>query len=141
MLVNEVAKTLKIGPETVRFYTRIKLLQPQKNRFNGYREYGNKDIHRLKFILAARQLGFSVDDVQQILADADKKRSPCPEVRRLLAKRLQETELRFREMQQLRKKMKKAVAQWKEIPDMEPTGQMICHLIEEFTVPFITEEK
>ncbi|HIC45310.1 MAG TPA: MerR family transcriptional regulator [Methylophaga aminisulfidivorans] len=141
MLVNEVAKTLNIGPETVRFYTRIKLLQPQKNRFNGYREYDNKDINRLKFILAARQLGFSVDDIQQILADADKKRSPCPGVRRLLAKRLQETELRFREMQQLRKKMKKALAQWKQMPDMEPTGQMICHLIEEFTVPFTTEEK
>ncbi|EGL53902.1 hypothetical protein MAMP_00208 [Methylophaga aminisulfidivorans MP] len=37
--------------------------------------------------------------------------------------------------------MKKALAQWKQMPDMEPTGQMICHLIEEFTVPFTTEEK
>lgn len=141
MLVNEVAKIMNIGPETVRFYTRIKLLHPEKNRLNGYREFGEKDLNRLKFILAARQLGFSVDDIHQILADSDKMKSPCPEVRRLLAKRLEETEQRFQQMKQLRRRMKQALNLWKKMPDMEPTGQMICHLIEDFTSPPVLEEK
>ena len=141
MLVNKVAKLLNVGPDTVRFYTRAKLLNPEKNRFNGYREYSQKDVKRLKFVLTARQLGFSIDDIQQILADADKKRSPCPQVRHLLEKRLQETEELFQEMQQLRERMQKALAIWQRMPDMEPTGEMICHLIEEFTIPLKLEEK
>lgn len=141
MLVNKVAKLLNIGPDTVRFYTRAKLLNPEKNRFNGYREYSQKDLRRLKFVLTARQLGFSIDDIRRILADAENKKSPCPQVRHLLEKRLQETEERFQEMQQLRQRMQKALAIWQRMPDMEPTGEMICHLIEEFTIPSRLEEK
>lgn len=141
MLVNELAKLLGITADTVRFYTRVKLLHPSKHSANGYRDYTDKDIQRLKFILSARQLGFSVNDIEQILAESDRKQSPCPQVRRLLEVRLEETEQRFQEMKQLRERMWQALSQWKKMPDMEPTGQMICHLIEDFTIPSVSEKK
>ena len=134
MLVNEVAKKLGINPDKVRFYTRIQLLRPEKNRLNGYREYGEEDINRLKFILTARQLGFSIDDIHHILSDADKKKSACPRVRSLIDKRLQEMEQQFSETQQLRERMQEAVSLWSQKPNKVPTGQMICHLIEEFVI-------
>jgi DNA-binding transcriptional MerR regulator len=132
MRVNQLAKTLGVTPDTVRFYTRIKVLQPKKSKGNGYREYSEKDISRLKFVLSARQLGFTVDDIQEILAQADKKESPCPTVRRLIDQRLHDTEQRFLEMVRLRERMVLAVDEWSGKPDRAPTGHMICHLIEEF---------
>ena len=134
MQVNEVAKKLGITTDTVRFYTRINFLNPIKNKLNGYREYDPKDVNRLRFVLSARQLGFSVDDIRQILDHADSGKTPCPTVRRLLDQRLHETEQRFLETLQLRERIRLAVADWSEKPNKVPTGNMICHLIESFPI-------
>ena len=130
--VIEMARRLGVTADTVRFYTRIKILKPGKNKTNGYREYSESDYNRLRFVLSARQLGFSVEDIQEILNHADKKKSPCPTVRRLIDQRLNETEQRFAETLQLRERMQQAVVEWSQKPDKVPTGHMICHLIEEF---------
>lgn len=139
MRVNQLAKFLGVTPDTVRFYTRIEVLKPVKSKVNGYREYSEKDISRFKFVLSARQLGFTVDDIQEILAQADKKKSPCPTVRRLIDQRLHETEQQYLNMVQLRERMELAVRDWSDKPDKAPTGHMICHLIEESTATTFEE--
>ncbi|WP_396586532.1 MerR family transcriptional regulator [Bermanella sp. R86510] len=132
MQVIEVARLLSVTPDTVRYYTRIKILNPTTNTANGYREYSNTDVKRLRFVLSARQLGFSVQDIQEILLHADKQRTPCPIVRRLIDQRLHETEERLLETVKLKERMQRAVIEWGQKPDKSPTGHMICHLIEEF---------
>tara|TARA_R110001592_G_scaffold200586_1_gene449462 strand:+ start:2725 stop:3153 length:429 start_codon:yes stop_codon:yes gene_type:complete len=134
MRVNQVAKLLSVTPDTVRFYTRIKLLQPSKSSSTGYRDYSEKEVNRLRFVLSARQLGFSVSDIQQILAEADDKKSPCMMVRRLIDQRLHETEQRFSEMLELRERMCQAVIEWNDKPNKAPTEHTICHLIEGFSL-------
>tara|TARA_R110002110_G_C13465503_1_gene719018 strand:+ start:1447 stop:1599 length:153 start_codon:yes stop_codon:yes gene_type:complete len=47
-------------------------------------KYGEREIQRLRFILSAGQLGFSVNDIGEILAVADKGKTPCLLVRRLI---------------------------------------------------------
>jgi len=131
--VSQVAETLKITPDTVRFYTRKGYLKPIKESASGYKSYNDKDIQRLRFIISARQLGFTVDEIGEIVGDAEKGKSPCPLVRDLILKHLTETEHRFQEMLALRERMKSAIKNWEGKPDMEPTGTMICHLIENFT--------
>ena len=71
MRVNEVAKLLSITSDTVRFYTRAGLLKPHTNPDNGYKHFSPSDINRLKFILAARSLGFSIDDVREIFGNLE----------------------------------------------------------------------
>ena len=132
MRVNQVAKELGITVDTVRYYTREGLLQPQTNRKNGYKEYTEKERRRLRFIVSARQLGFSVKDISQIIAMADTGKAACPLVRRLIEQRLQETEQRFQDIGLLRQRMLAASKEWSKKPDRAPTGTMICHLIEEF---------
>mgnify|MGYP003641843449 CR=1 FL=1 len=141
MKVVEMARRLGVTTDTVRFYTRINVLNPPKNQTNGYREYGEADLHRLRFVLSARQLGFSVDDIQKIISHADKKKSPCPTVRELIEKRLHEIERQFLETQLLRDRMQKAVGEWSQKPDKVPTGHMICHLIEDFSQLIDVENK
>lgn len=132
MKVIELANRVKTTVHTVRFYTKNGLLSPSKDLTNGYKHYSQKDLHRLKFILSARELGFSVKDIQKIIDESDKGKTACPLVRSIVEERLNETEKKFQETLALRNKMKNAIAKWKLKPNLEPTGFMICHLIEDF---------
>ena len=90
MKVREIASALATTPDTVRYYTRLQLITPAKSD-NGYKFYSTKDASRLRFILSARHLGFSVEDIKQILREADNGKTACPLVRTLIARRLAET--------------------------------------------------
>lgn len=132
MKVNQLAQNLGITGDTVRYYTRIGYLHPVRNKSNGYKEYSEKDERRLRFILSARQLGFTVEDIGRIIEMAEKGNTPCPMVRRIIDQRLLETERQFSETMALRKRMQAAIDVWQHKPDKAPTGDMICHLIEDF---------
>lgn len=132
MRVNQVASEIGVTGDTVRYYTRMGFLKPAKNPCNGYKEYSPKDRRLLRFILSARQLGFSVNDIGQILHTAEQGISPCPLARRLIQQRLEDNEKSFHHSAQLRQRMLNAVETWSQKPDRTPTGDMICHLIEEF---------
>lgn len=132
MQVKQLAQELGITPDTVRFYTRINCLTPHKNEENGYYDYDTRDKNRLQFILNARKLGFSVQDIKDILGHADQKHTPCPTVRRLLEERLEDVEREIQEMVRLRDRMREALEQWQNLPDRDPTGHSICRLIENF---------
>ena len=78
MRVIQLAKELGVSADTVRYYTRIGFLAPQKHQVNGYKEYNQENLQRLRFILSARQLEFSVNDISQIIGEAEKGRTACP---------------------------------------------------------------
>jgi len=130
MQVTELSRLLKISPDTIRYYTRIGFLTPEKNPGNGYKEYGDADIGRLRFIVNAKKLGFSLSDIEQIIAEAKKGKAACPLVRQLIEQRLSETAQHFEDIRALRNRMNKAVKVWQLKPDKAPTGHEICHLIE-----------
>lgn len=94
--------------------------------------YSTKDASRLRFILSARHLGFSVEDIKQILREADNGKTACPLVRTLIARRLAETERQFKAMLLLRQNMMLAVRKWGAMGDKAPSSHVVCHLIEEF---------
>jgi DNA-binding transcriptional MerR regulator len=95
MQVHEVAMDLGITPDTVRYYTRAGLLEPARNLEDSYKDYGKRNRHRLRFILSARHLGFSVSDIGQNLEQADKGESPCQLIRQLSEGSLEEVNKRW----------------------------------------------
>lgn len=141
MTVNEIAQQLKITVDTVRYYTRNGFLQPKKNPSNGYKIYTKEDSERLRFIVNARQLGFSVKDIEQILQHASSEDSACPLVRKLIEERLQQTEEKFQQLKLLRNNMKKAINQWQKLPNQTSSNKIICHLIDSFTSQIDKNEK
>jgi len=134
MKVSELAVLLNITPDTVRFYTRAGFLSPIKNSINGYKEYSKTDKDRLRFIVNARQIGFSVKDIEQIFNHAEQDGSACPTVRKLVEERLQQTEVKFQQIKELRDNMKNAIDQWRSLPDKSSSNEIICHLIESFFI-------
>lgn len=117
---------------TVRYYTRIGLLKPSRNLKNGYKVYKQSDKERLKFITAAKELGFTLAEIEEILDHAVHGESPCPMVREIVEKRIEENRRKMQEMRKLQKRLEKAADVWKSMKDSEPDGHSVCRLIESF---------
>lgn len=132
MKVSELAKAANVSADTVRYYSRAGLLHPKRNDANGYQLFGESDLQRLRFVRTARQLGFSLKEITDILHDADRHRSPCPRVRDLFAQKLIAVEQQLRELKALRNRMRHAMHYWQTLPDGTPNGHSICRLIEDW---------
>lgn len=131
--IGDVAKLSGIGIEALRFYEKSGLLERPARTESGYRVYGRDVLDRLAFIKQAQTLGFSLDEIRRIVADARAGHSPCDEVREIVRHRLEELDERMREMRRYRKELAETLAEWDE------TGQApghICGLIESSHVEY-----
>ncbi|CAM3382361.1 MerR family transcriptional regulator [Halomonas lysinitropha] len=141
MKVSDLARLAGVTAETVRHYTRERLLHPQRHPENGYQLFGQTDLDRLRFIQRARTLGFGVAEIRDILDHADHGDSPCPMVRDLLANRLPQIREQIRELESLASRMERALAAWDGMPDGTPDGHSICRLIESFPEPLDADQE
>ncbi|MDG9666764.1 MerR family transcriptional regulator [Hahella sp. CR1] len=128
--VSEMAKRSGVTADTVRFYTKQGLLKPRRDLDNGYQLYDRDDLQKLIFAKKARQLGFSVKEINQIMLQAEDHHSPCPMVRRLFEEKFAEVERQIAELTQLKVRMQEAMSAWEHMPDGDPNGHTICRLIE-----------
>ncbi|MBK79933.1 MAG: MerR family transcriptional regulator [Gammaproteobacteria bacterium] len=130
MRVKELAQRSGVAPHVIRYYTRVGLLHPARERGNRYRAYALTDVQRVRFIRRARWLGFNLSDVGTILADADQGLSPCPETRHLIQLRARENHRRLMAVGALQARMEDAIAQWSRLPDRLPDHASLCYLID-----------
>jgi len=130
MRVNDLAKKVKVTPDTVRYYTRIGLLTPTKSAVNGYKNYATDDEKRLVFILKARHLGFAVTEIEEIIRMSKTGKSPCCRVREIVYKHIDDTRNEIQELQSLLDHMQHAADTWTSMPDSMPDGDSVCDLIE-----------
>jgi DNA-binding transcriptional MerR regulator len=128
--VVDVAKKAAVSPHTVRYYTKLGLLEPAIDAENGYKRYSQTDLTRLRFITHAKYLGFTLHEIQRILDESEQGKTPCPNVRKLLQTRIKQNRIKIKELQALQRRMEEALKEWEHMPDCEPTGDTVCHLIE-----------
>ncbi len=85
MRIGELARSVDVSVETIRYYQRIGLLDLPQKPYGGIRTYGKQDLQRLRFIRRAQQLGFSLDDIGALLELSSSK---CEEVQKLATEKL-----------------------------------------------------
>ncbi|MBK9164897.1 MAG: MerR family DNA-binding protein [Acidobacteria bacterium] len=132
MTASVLAKRTGLPIFTVRYYTRIGLLKPSRDLRNGYKLYKQSDKERLKFINSAKNLGFTLGEIEQILSHAEDGDTPCPMVRELVERRIRENREAIRELKRLQKRLEQAAEMWSGMEDAEPDGHSVCRLIESF---------
>ncbi len=104
--IGRVAEMTGVSAKTIRYYESTGLLTPPERADNGYRVYGERAVHQLRFVKRARDLGFSVEDVGNLLALwADEKRESV-EVKRLAVLHLAEIESKIAALEGLRATMR-----------------------------------
>jgi DNA-binding transcriptional MerR regulator len=128
--VHELAAAANVSRDTVRHYTRLGLIEAEKDPLNGYHRYTQKALQRIRFIKLAQGLGFKLQDAEFILSYANKGDTPCPQVRELIARRLADCAGQLHSLTQLFNRMQHALEDWQSMPGGTPTGHSICRLIE-----------
>ncbi len=128
--VAELASAAGTTTHAVRYYSRRGLLHPERNPENGYRRYRPRDVARIRFIRRAQRLGMSLNDIREILGEADRGHSPCPRVRTILQQRIVANRSELDALNALQDRMELALESWQSLPDGVPDGHQVCHLIE-----------
>ena len=99
MNIGAAAEEAGVSAKMIRHYEAIGLLRPALRRDNRYRDYGDREVHELRFIGRARRLGFSIEEIRTLLALWRDDARPSREVRRVAQAHLQDLESRIAEMQ------------------------------------------
>jgi DNA-binding transcriptional MerR regulator len=125
--IGEVSRLSGIGIEALRFYEKSGLLDRPGRTYSGYRLYDESVLERLAFVKKAQVLGFTLDEIKQLIEHKRVGENPCQEVREIVKARLDELNERIKQMLQYRDELESALAEWEEIGEAE--GH-VCGLIE-----------
>ncbi len=140
MLIGELGKRLNVNPKTIRYYEEIGLLPEPVRTPGGYRVYGEEDVERLAFILRARALDFSLEEIREILGLRERGEPPCPYVLHRIEAKIAEVDRRIEQLRQLRIELEKLRDEARALPAEEIAAKgCICHIIE--NQPFIRAEE
>lgn len=103
--IGELATELGINPKTIRYYEEIGLLPPAKRADNGYRLYDDADRHRLRFIIQARAVGLTLEEIGETLALQQRGMQPCEHVVALLDRKLAAVDEQLRILGEFRQEL------------------------------------
>lgn len=112
LLIGEVAKRTGFPPPTIRYYEEIGLLRKPSRAESGYRSYSSKTVDELLFVKKAQGLGFSLDEVAEILKLTRAGQKPCDRVLAISHKHLQTIETRIGELRKFRSYLAAEISKW-----------------------------
>ncbi len=96
--ISKVARMLEISVETIRYYERRGLIQQPAKPPQGYRQYNDDTISRIRFIKRAQALGFTLDEISTLLSLHD---HPCRQVEKLAQSKLTSVQEKIQDLQSL----------------------------------------
>lgn len=104
--IGQVAKRSGVGIETIRFYEREGVIPRPPRTDAGYRLYDEETLKRLHFIGRAKELGFSLKEISQLMALRLTPRSNCTEVKKKAVSKLEEINQKIADLQRMRATLK-----------------------------------
>jgi Cu(I)-responsive transcriptional regulator len=107
LTIGTLAKRTGTKVQTVRYYEQIKLLPEPGRTEGGQRRYHEGDLDRLSFIRHARQLGFTLDAIREMLDLSDNPDRSCADVGRIAKRQLKEVEVRIERLEALRTELRR----------------------------------
>jgi DNA-binding transcriptional MerR regulator len=120
--VGELAEAAGVSPDTLRHYERKGLLRPERSS-NGYREYPERALERVRMIRQALLVGFTLDELSKVFRVFDRGGAPCQEVRGLAAAKLVEIESHLQDVIAMRNELRASLKDWDARLAKTATGQ------------------
>lgn len=109
LTIGTLAKRTGTKVQTIRYYEQIGLMPEPGRTTGGQRRYDDADLDRLSFIRHARQLGFTLQAIRELLELSDQPDRPCHEADVIARRQLREVEQRLARLEALRTELKRMV--------------------------------
>jgi MerR family transcriptional regulator, mercuric resistance operon regulatory protein len=108
--IGELSRRAGCNIETIRYYERIGLVPKAERTASRYRVYAPGDVRRLIFIRRARELGFTLDEIRDLLRLAAAVADPCAEVRDVAADHLGDVRAKIADLKKMERTLAMAVS-------------------------------
>ncbi len=105
--IGQAAARSGVSAKMVRHYESLGLLPPVRRTEAGYRQYGEAEVHTLRFIRRARDLGFSMAEIGQLLALWQNRRRASADVKRIALAHVNDLERRMQEMAAMKRTLER----------------------------------
>ncbi|HYH27344.1 MAG TPA: heavy metal-responsive transcriptional regulator [Actinomycetota bacterium] len=128
LTVSQLAERAGVPPDTVRYYEKEGLLPEPARTASGYRQYGDEDAERLRFIRGAQRVGLRLREIRELLEVWDRGLCPCGHTKELAERRISEVDAEIERLQAVRASLEKLAH---ELPAANPprkTDRWSCEL-------------
>ena len=112
LLIGDVAKRTGLPAPTIRYYEEVGLLKKPVRAESGYRSYTSKTIDELLFVKKAQALGFTLEEIAEILRLSRSGQRPCERVLALSHKHLDAIDARIRDLRKFRSYLAGELSKW-----------------------------
>jgi DNA-binding transcriptional MerR regulator len=129
LTIGQLAKRIDLNPRTVRYYESVGILPDPERSESGYRLYSEADVHRVRFVRSARQLGFKLGEIKETLALRDRDEPPCGYVRAVIDQRLGEIDEQLRGLRAFQGELRRLRERMQGRAPGDDSGRY-CHYIE-----------
>lgn len=109
LTIGQLARMMGVNVQTIRYYERLKLLEPSARRPSGYRLYSHEEGRRLRFIKNAQALGFTLREIDELLALRVTSTTRCHDVQKKAQAKLAQVESKVDDLQILARALKRLI--------------------------------
>ncbi|MEL7007244.1 MAG: heavy metal-responsive transcriptional regulator [Cyanobacteria bacterium J06588_4] len=127
--IGELARQTGLAVGTLRYYSDLGLLQPVTRGENGYRYYAQDACQQVEFIKKAQALGFSLEEIKQILDVRDRGDKPCSLVQSLLDRKIEQIQSQIEQMTLFKTELEEYRQTWNDSPPPQISDREVCPLI------------
>jgi len=129
--IGEVAKESGASIDTIRYYEAIGLLEKPIRSDGGFRLYAQEAVEKLRFIRKAQRFGLTLEEIKQVVLQSRNGLEPCCDyVGSLLKGKLEELEVKIKELRDMQKGLKGLMKSWIPLKDAKRTKFVVCPQIE-----------
>ena len=129
--IGRVATSSSVSAYTIRYYEKLGLLSKPIRSNGGFRMYSEETIEKLRFIKKAQEFGFTLAEIRKIMQESEKGlKNCCHYVGKLFRKKLEELELKIKELQQMRNSLSSLLSEWVPTRQAKKLKYTVCPQIE-----------
>lgn len=102
LTIGQLARQAEVSIDTIRYYERRGLLSPPRRKESGYRQYLEDAVLRIRFIKHAKDLGFSLDEIAELLSLRIDRAAKCGDIKKRAQRKITEIEGKMQMLEKMR---------------------------------------